>query len=78
MEKKCPKCDGSMVPGRRRDEGDSWATGQEKWIEGSPKDEVTGWTTGKGNARRVITFACRACGYLESYLYDKLESESNY
>ena len=60
-----------MVPGRRRDDGDSWATGQEKWLSGEPLDEITGRTTGKGDAYRVITFVCPACGYLESYLYDK-------
>jgi len=71
--KVCPKCEGPMVAGRRRDDGDSWASGQEKWLAGKPLDEITGWTTGKGDAHRVITFACRQCGYLESYLYDKLD-----
>lgn len=70
----CPKCDGKMVPGRRRDAGDSWATGQEKWVAGKPKDELVGWTSGKGRAYPVITYACVECGFLESYLHERMHS----
>ena len=70
MNKICPKCEGNMVPGRRRDKMDGYAT-QEKWLEGEPAREIVGWISGLGETHPVITFACKECGYLESYLHDR-------
>ena len=60
-----------MVPGRRRDKGDSFATSQEAWLAGEPKKEILGWFTGKGEAIPVITYACEECGRLVSYVQEK-------
>ena len=60
-----------MTPGRRRDMGDSFAIFQEEWVSGTPKKKgITGWFTGKGDSKTVITYACPQCGILESYLKD--------
>ena len=64
----CPDCNVVMVPGRRRDEGDSFATGQEKWLPGEPKEEILGWFSGKGYAMPVTTYGCPKCGRLVSYV----------
>gem|GEM_PF-3683225 len=71
MEVLCPKCGDIMVPGRRRDDAHGMKTKQEKWLENSPADHPDNWLSGKGRAYRVVTYACRSSGYLESYLYDK-------
>jgi hypothetical protein len=71
MEKKtCPKCNGEMAPGRRRDLSVA-RSAQEMWLEWDAHD-MTGRTTGGGGPHPVMTFACQSCGYLESYLCDKL------
>jgi hypothetical protein len=67
-ERACPECGGELVPGRRRDKGDSFSVGQEAWLPGEPKKEMLGWFSGKGEAIPVITYACAKCGRLVSYL----------
>ena len=60
--------EGEKCPGRRRDKGDSFATAQEAWLPGGPKQEILGWFSGTGMSLPVTTYACSKCGYLESYI----------
>lgn len=58
MEKTCPKCQGRMTKGHIKD----WfyvGVQKQRWTKGSPAF---------GQEQKVDTYACEACGYLESYL----------
>ena len=66
--RQCPDCHVNMVPGRRRDKGDSFAVAQERWLPGEPVPETLGWTSGFGESVLVTTFACPQCGLLLLYI----------
>ena len=64
----CPKCSGAMEPGylvERRPGAE-----QQKWVPGAP--QYGKWTemlkVPWDDVLTVATFACRECGYLESYV----------
>jgi hypothetical protein len=63
-----PECRVSMIAGRQRGKGDSFATSQEAWLPGEPVPELLSWFSGKGEALPVTTYACPRCGLLRSYV----------
>ena len=66
---RCHICGGEMAAGRCPDLGENNRPYPSSWVEEDP-EEWGDWV--RGHVYRVITYACRSCGHLESYLYDKL------
>lgn len=76
----CPKCNGTFQEGFIADNTFPAKVIPAIWVEGSP--EASAWS-GKGSAkvagkakRRVQTFRCLECGYLESYATDEWPGSS--
>ena len=68
----CPKCGGPMTAGSLKDDGRRWAA--ESGAVAEVLHQAMARATADVDARhgRVVTFACKHCGYLESYLGEKL------
>jgi hypothetical protein len=71
---KCPKCSQPMDEGFIVDHSQG-ANFQAEWVEGPPQTSF--WTGLKiGNAsdrRKIATFCCPRCGFLESYAETKAD-----
>ena len=65
----CPKCSGAMESGFILDTVFLGTPFQSKWVEGEPKYSwlVPGLTLRSRRVRKVITYRCQECGFLESY-----------
>jgi hypothetical protein len=62
----CPKCNHFMSEGFIVDRGDGGMSWPTEWSQGKP--EKSFWTGTKTNSKRkVTTYCCEACGFLESY-----------
>jgi predicted nucleic-acid-binding Zn-ribbon protein len=59
---KCPKCNGNMEQGLIKSDGGY--AGDLKW--GKP-DSVSGWTGKVKDGKKIVTYRCQNCGYLECY-----------
>jgi Domain of unknown function (DUF6487) len=67
-EPDCPKCRAKMEPGFVVDRGDYGSVGASEWAEGPPEKSM--WTGVKlrgKERRRIDTYRCAQCGYLEFY-----------
>jgi hypothetical protein len=66
---KCPKCSQPMEEGFIVDHAHGGTNFQAEWVEGPPKKSF--WTGvrigGPTDRRKVATFCCSKCGFLESY-----------
>lgn len=61
----CPRCKGSMEEGFIIDLAGS-GVAQSTWSEGPPESSF--WQGKKvKSARKISTYRCEGCGYLESY-----------
>lgn len=65
---KCPKCQGEMTEGII---GDMWGSvgegvSQQEWGDGSKS-----WAKQLKMQKKIVTFCCQNCGYLESYAKGK-------
>jgi predicted nucleic-acid-binding Zn-ribbon protein len=69
MDKSCPKCQNEMIKGRVRDVAHG-AIYQERWV---PDDNSLWFTDGV----KVDTFACKKCGFVESYLQIVKDAETS-
>jgi hypothetical protein len=63
----CPKCQGLMEPGLVIDRGHYGVPAESQWLEGEPQYSWLGSLKAGGHKRKVTTFRCMQCGYLESY-----------
>ncbi len=64
----CPKCHAEMEPGFLIEHGDYGQAGTSEWAEGPPERSVwTGIKLRGKERRRVDTYRCVRCGFLESY-----------
>ena len=71
----CPKCGGAMEQGFIND---STYGGRvvSHWSAGAPRKSFwRGITTSDGKPIPIGTFACSACGFLESYARDEFAAE---
>lgn len=68
---RCPRCDSSMDEGFLADQRTKAAATQPVWYSGEPTRWFWGALKLKGReSRRVTTYRCRRCNYLESYADD--------
>ena len=64
----CPKCGGEMDEGFRIDKGHAGCVMPEQWMPGAPQTSFwLGTKADPAKLRKVMTFCCRECGFLESY-----------
>ena len=64
---KCPKCSAEMVEGFVLETG-LLSDPRPKWVSGRPAtNAVGGIETAERDVRRIETFRCLRCGFLESY-----------
>lgn len=66
-EHRCPKCKGNMTAGFIIDHGHYNSASQAEWSQGTGEQ---GFWTGLKTARlrKVTTYGCDDCGFLESYV----------
>ena len=72
---KCPKCSQPMEDGFIVDQGYGTST-QAGWVEGPP--QISMWTGAlklgsTRDQRKITTFCCPKCGFLESYAETETE-----
>ena len=74
MDKKCVKCSSPMEEGFTLDFGDGGIY-PGRWLKGHPEPSFWQNTRTKGHeCRRIETYRCTRCGYLESYANEVVET----
>jgi Domain of unknown function (DUF6487) len=63
---RCLRCNGEMEGGFVLDYGLD-RKNPATWVEGSPEAGLLGTTTRGKRQRRISTFRCRQCGWLDSF-----------
>jgi len=65
---RCPKCESGMEEGFVADQRTQAAAMQQVWYAGEPTLWFWGALKLRGrDSRKVSTYRCRRCGFLESY-----------
>lgn len=72
MSHQCSKCGSDMEEGFLLEKGDGGVLSVETWAPGPPEKN---WLSGLSLKDRLVydvtTFRCMACGFLESYAFNK-------
>ena len=69
---RCPKCSQPMDEGFIVDHTHGGQT-QAHWVEGPPQFSFWWGINASGKERKVVTFCCPKCGFLESYAKPQAE-----
>ena len=72
MSYRCSQCNADMEEGFLLEKGDVGVLSPETWVAGKPeKSFFSGLSLRGKQIYNVTTFRCIACGYLDSYAFEK-------